>query len=478
MDNRRVLANRMSALKDCEPWEMWSWGDFIESLGIDRSSNWEDTVDRVCRLIGGDPEREKAADWVEGNGDEVSGKLDAYDAIDDERGYLMELRAEVAARLGVDMACMLPSLAHARILGELYKLTDALERYARMLNRIDSLLAGDEQECFAADTPPDDAWDLFGAMLGELGKRLMPLGMEWPRFEDGEKVCFGDRFELPSGSVGNVVKITLRKCEPAILYDGIGRNAVEAKRPKPKVLAADGLPIEVGQTLWSTRSETFWVVSAIDKNGEPHGYMADSQTKSACFLSADLLTHIPPMHAKDGLPIKVGEIVYGGDGEAWEVTGIQNGPWNIVGKNGDKQREMKPKWLTHEVPTVCGKDGLPILPGQKVITGAGFHMVIESVHYDRCPYGHIAKWVKYKNFGWDLAESVSHAKPKDTSKRIAEDEKKHKWNYWGCLDSNCNECPSKIDGKNPRERYGVDNCGKAKTIDLYERRRKIAESGE
>lgn len=434
MDNRRVLKNRMSALKDCEPWEMWSWGDFIEAIGIDRNSNWEDTVDRVCWLIGGDPEREAAADWVEANGGlvEVIDKLDAYDAIDNERGYLMELRADIAARLGIDMACMLPSLAHARI-------------------------------------------------LGVLDKRLMPEGMEWPRFEDGEKVCFGDSVPIyrRSGEVSEseVCSMAFRSRQTDIGTCADFRICLNGgeriKRPKPQVLAADGLPIEVGQTLWSTRSETFWVVSAIDKNGEPHGYRADSQTKSACFLSADLLTHTPPMHAKDGLPIKVGEIVYGGDGEAWEVTGIENGPWSIVGKNGDKQRGMKPKWLTHEVPTVCGKDGLPILPGQKVITGAGFHMVIESVHYDRCPYGRIEKWVRYKIGGWDLAESVSHAKPKDTLQRIAEDEKKHKWDYWGCQDTWCEGCPSKINGKNPRERYGVDNCEDAKTIDLYERRRKL-----
>ena len=70
------------------------------------------------------------------------------------------------------------------------------------------------------------------------------------------------------------------------------------------------------------------------------------------------------------------------------------------------------------------------------------------------------------------ADCATHTPP-DTQERIAEDEKKHKWNYWGCLDGNCNECPSKIDGKNPRERYGVDNCSDAKIIDLYERLRKL-----
>ena len=29
-------------------------------------------------------------------------------------------------------------------------------------------------------------------VIGELDNRLMPPGMEWPRFEDGEKVKYGD----------------------------------------------------------------------------------------------------------------------------------------------------------------------------------------------------------------------------------------------------------------------------------------------
>ncbi|WP_303202500.1 hypothetical protein [Raoultibacter timonensis] len=374
MDNRRVLKNRMSALKDCEPWEMWSWGDFIESLGIDRSSNWEDTVDRVCRLIGGDPEREKAADWVEVNGglDEVSGKLDAYDAIDDERGYLMELRAEVSARLGIGLDGIAPAEAHARI-------------------------------------------------IGELDKRIMPEGMEWPRFEDGEKVKFGDEFAWG---------IRKRKCTAtklgsegfALLDKSIGNSAwhgysytERVKRPEPEVLAADGLPIREGETVYSIHDGKRATVKSLFGN---IGLQMESDDGD-CFETAPLnLTHERPVLGADGLPIKVGEIVYGGDGEAWEVTGIENGPWSIVGKNGDKQREMKPKWLTHEVPTIYGNDGLPLLPGQKAITGAGFCMTVESVHYDKSPRGRIEKWVMYKNGSWDLAENISHAKPKDTQERI------------------------------------------------------------
>lgn len=156
MDERKVLANRMSALKDCWPWEMWSWGAFMEAIGIDRSSNWEDTVDRVCRLIGGDPEREAAADWVEANG-----------GIDDVR-----------ERMGL---------------------------YSDMLSRIDSIVCGGRRDRFAADTPPDDTAEPFDAILDALVERLMPDGMKWPRFEDGAKVRFGDEYENSNGNVSLAV---------------------------------------------------------------------------------------------------------------------------------------------------------------------------------------------------------------------------------------------------------------------------------
>lgn len=277
----------------------------MEAIGIDRSSNWEDTVDRVCRLIGGDPEREKAAAWVEAQG--------GLDEVKHNYSFMTE---QVAERVGVERK------------------------------------------------PDEPAHFTIGRIIGELDKRLMPEGMEWPRFEDGAKVCFGDEYENSNGNVSVASRFGF-KADEYLINRGTA-NGWEAygklvKRPKPAALAADGLPIEVGET------------------------------------------------------------VYGGDGEAWEVIGIENGPWSIVGTNGEKQREMKPKWLTHEVPTIYGNDGLPLLPGQKAITGAGFCMTVESVHYDKSPRGCIEKWVRYKNGSWDLAESVSHAKPKDTQERIDDD---------------------------------------------------------
>lgn len=246
MDNRRVLKNRMSALKDCEPWEMWSWGDFIETLGIDRSSNWEDTVDRVCRLIGGDPEREKAADWVE-----VNGGLDS-----------------VQERMGL---------------------------FADMLNRIDSIVCGDEQHCFDERIDLGEADELFGVICDALGKRLMPLGMEWPRFEDGGKANVGD-YILHDGKSERVQGVYFYKNSVTLSLVGVDHEKLHtikygerAKRTEPEVLGADGLPIEAGQTVYSENGNRL-VVAEVDTDRATVEF--DGKPKRGWIAS--LLTHTPP----------------------------------------------------------------------------------------------------------------------------------------------------------------------------------------
>lgn len=240
MDERKVLANRMSALKDCWPWEMWSWGAFMEAIGIDRSSNWEDTVDRVCRLIGGDPEREAAADWVEANG-----------GLDD-----------VQERMGL---------------------------YSDMLSRIDSIVCGGRRDRFAADTPPDDTVEPFDAILDALVERLMPDGMKWPRFEDGAKVRFGDEYENSNGNVSVASRFGFKADEYLInrgTANGWKAYGKLVKRPKPAVIAADGLPIREGETVYAEFSGSPLVVERIEG-----AYLLDA---GGTMLRADCATHTPP----------------------------------------------------------------------------------------------------------------------------------------------------------------------------------------
>ena len=78
-----------------------------------------------------------------------------------------------------------------------------------------------------------------------------------PRFEDGEPVQFGDKFES-AGIVGTVDYILKGNVEGCV----IGRkedsgcvtyqNGKRVKRPEPEVLDADGVPIRKGDTVWRT----------------------------------------------------------------------------------------------------------------------------------------------------------------------------------------------------------------------------------
>ncbi len=131
------------------------------------------------------------------------------------------------------------------------------------------------------------------AIMAELDKRLMPPGMEWPRFEDGERVDIGDEFAW----AGNAYK-----CDAVKLGDGFALHCDEApsswygysftdhvKRPEPEVLGADGKPIKVGETVYDGTGNRYVVVEVdtdralVEFDGEPkRGWRAS------------FITHTPP----------------------------------------------------------------------------------------------------------------------------------------------------------------------------------------
>ena len=100
-------------------------------------------------------------------------------------------------------------------------------------------------------------------------ERALPDGMEWPHFEDGELVKMGDEV----GFEGE----TMRVCEVALDADGWvlwcendgldgrlrGSYVERVKHPAPKVLDADGVPIEVGDTVYCNGEDEPLMVSHI-----------------------------------------------------------------------------------------------------------------------------------------------------------------------------------------------------------------------
>lgn len=108
--------------------------------------------------------------------------------------------------------------------------------------------------------------------------------------------------------------------------------------------------------------------------------------------------------------------------------------------------------------------------GRCVVVAATWKGKVAIRPAERAESGNGAKYV--------MASEVSHAKPSDSMERIEADVLKAVFAYWGCVDSECPECPSMIDGRSPKEFYGVDTCGKAQKLDLLRRQRELLEGGD
>lgn len=151
----------------------------------------------------------------------------------------------------------------------------------------------------------------------EKQERILPEGIEWPRFEDGELVRFGD-------------KVTEEVDQPALTV-----NSIEFQ--EPSVLLAVTLS---GRTAGGDRAYI----------NMQHGERVKR----------------PSILARDGKPIKVGETLYAdptanGDGKGWYICELHPGKrYDIEAipascamdqeHNEHLAKRLKSKWLTHEKP--------------------------------------------------------------------------------------------------------------------------------
>lgn len=124
-------------------------------------------------------------------------------------------------------------------------------------------------------------WDLRAECGGIDGvrARMMPEGVSWPRYEDGEHVRLGDCYEKSNGNPGTVTAMQLRLYGDVptwVIGKGDGKVCVKSgervKRPAPKVLDADGVEIRVGDTVWDVFGNRRFEVLAIE-DGERDGYI-------------------------------------------------------------------------------------------------------------------------------------------------------------------------------------------------------------
>ena len=114
---------------------------------------------------------------------------------------------------------------------------------------------------------------MLTAIAGRIdAERAIPEGIEWPRFEDGELVKVGDTVgsdepftaeEIAFESDRWLVKASAR----SVCGCFHGAFGEPVKRPTLKVLDADGVPIEVGDTVWATYDGRKYVVKAVCSDG-------------------------------------------------------------------------------------------------------------------------------------------------------------------------------------------------------------------
>ena len=117
-------------------------------------------------------------------------------------------------------------------------------------------------------------------------ERALPEGVEWPRFEDGGLVKIGDEVEAEDeDEVGKVAYIEFEAREwIAGLHVGEydvthikGEYGERVKRPTPKVLDADGAPIEVGDTVWCGEDQLLVVCSTVGAAGDVRTTVKDDE---------------------------------------------------------------------------------------------------------------------------------------------------------------------------------------------------------
>ena len=116
-------------------------------------------------------------------------------------------------------------------------------------------------DCFAMRLGFESLED-SGDILKELEKRIMPEGYEWPRYESGELLRYRDRY-ISDGSECEVWHIDFDSYgEATILNSDCSKCSLEKgeRVKRPTVLAGDGEPLEVGQTVWRDDGEMLEVL--------------------------------------------------------------------------------------------------------------------------------------------------------------------------------------------------------------------------
>ena len=197
------------------------------------------------------------------------------------------------------------------------------------------------------------AWVREHGGLDAVEKRLMPAGMEWPKYTDGEMVriggCWGE--DGCDTSITYIERIIFAEDGVYLeneYHEVFYRHGERVKRPAPKVLDADGEEIREGDVLYSIETGDYVIVDSIEP-GNPWFATTDSALQHCAKF-----THRAPVLAADGEPLEVGQTVWHvGDGVEFTVIGLPRpGEYQAVKLRLDDGAVtgLDPDQLTHQRP--------------------------------------------------------------------------------------------------------------------------------
>ena len=159
----------------------------------------------------------------------------------------------------------------------------------------------------------------------------------WPKFEDDAPLKLGD-MALVDGDADMVEAIQLWIHGKPVIYGDNSSQQLEkgerVRRPAPKVLDADGAEAELGDDLYSVEGGLKFHVSHVDRaNGK---IATDAMFAIDKWADPKMYTHRAPVLAADGEPLEVGQTVWRDDGEMLEVLYLR--PDGLVDCCGEIER--------------------------------------------------------------------------------------------------------------------------------------------
>lgn len=184
--------------------------------------------------------------------------------------------------------------------------------------------------------------------------------------------------------------------------------------------------------------------------------------------------YAPVPRFEDGETVREGSETRHGTVEyiSVEVSSGGWGNWVLHMKDGNCIEGTLSQRVERPAPKVLGADGLPIEVGETVWdTKSGLEIVVSRIAKDDgdnvivCANGDICE-LQFS------PKDITHTPP-DTQERIDADALKYSEEYWDCTRTSCKDCPAKIDGEEPRQRYGVRNCSVSQRLDLLRRQREL-----